>query len=707
MGRIAYLTKRGAVWWYRRRYPVIVIHSSQNNQISVPCCDNGTSLQARGHMAVSLRTRSKREARILGAFISADFERAWAMIEAVMNEHEFDTDMMDAIAMTMAKHFRSLIEKIAHGPASSFPDGVKLRAYRILEQDLRKALGVEGKVIIADAQPTPQVEESPEAEAMCQAERDALAHEEDRGDDYWAKCGELFDPENEPEHPRLAHIGEGARTNDDYYADYVVSDFGLHTHAFRATLSEYLDACERLNLDPSDANAAFPLALKEAMDAAQKIGMVPAPEPKSSPATAPRKNSNQKFADFADKYLALRCQGYTLAREDETADAATGRNFERTSLRNWQSSVRLFVEIVGDLPLCDIGKEEVIEFNDWLQRLPKNFGKSSKDKRTARQFIEDADEHDTIGINELIENLRREGKPPGEIEEAAAAARVVRLSATTMKRHQQALHAILAFAHESGAIDGNPFKGRTLTTSEIKRRKRSERRVERVGWGEDIYALLGSEIFQNELAEQDEPLFWCPLIAMYAGLRLEEILQLRVNDFYSDAGIMAVRVQNEIGSQEVKSENGFRSVPLHRALIDIGLPELVALRRQQGLSRLFPHIERSKSKGTLSAIMSKRFGYYTESRGIKKPGLDFHALRTEFHVRLARAKVPDHVRKGLMGHEQTDVTHKNYYRLGETIEALKEYVDLNDINHYGVRSPFGKTYHRAAPHLRVVNSANG
>ena len=93
-----------------------------------------------------------------------------------MNEHEFDTDMMDAIAMTMAKHFRSLIEKIAHGPASSFPDGVKLRAYRILEQDLRKALGVEGKVVMADAQPRPQVEDSPPAEAMCQAERDALAY---------------------------------------------------------------------------------------------------------------------------------------------------------------------------------------------------------------------------------------------------------------------------------------------------------------------------------------------------------------------------------------------------------------------------------------------------------------------------------------------------------------------------------------------------
>lgn len=100
--------------------------------------------------------------------------------------------------------------------------------------------------------------------------------------------------------------------------------------------------------------------------------------------------------------------------------------------------------------------------------------------------------------------------------------------------------------------------------------------------------------------------------------------------------------------------------------------------------------------------MSKRFGDYIRSRGIKDEGLDFHALRTEFLVRLTGAKVPDHVRKGLMGHEQTDVTHKNYFRAGETMTDMKEYVDRIDITHKGIAPPFGAYLSSERPALRLV-----
>ncbi len=85
---------------------------------------------------------------------------------------------------------------------------------------------------------------------------------------------------------------------------------------------------------------------------------------------------------------------------------------------------------------------------------------------------------------------------------------------------------------------------------------------------------------------------------------------MRVRDFGTDDGVPFVAVQNELGSQSLKTINSLRRIPLHQALIDLGLPQLVELRREQGMSRLFPEMNRSKSKGTLSAIMSKRFGYY-------------------------------------------------------------------------------------------------
>ncbi len=189
---------------------------------------------------------------------------------------------------------------------------------------------------------------------------------------------------------------------------------------------------------------------------------------------------------------------------------------------------------------------------------------------------------------------------------------------------------------------------------------------------------------------------------MYAGLRLEEICQLRVRDFGKQDGVLFLVVQDELGSQLVKSSNGYRRIPLHNALLDIGLPKLVELRRQSGMSRLFPDMPRSKSKGTMSAIMSKRFGYYIRSRGIKDAGLDFHALRTEFLVRLTRAKAPDHVRKGLMGHEQTNTTDANYFRAGETMVSLKEYVDRIDIDHKGITPPFGAYLSPERLPLRLV-----
>lgn len=694
MGRIAYLSKRGNIWWFRRRHPAIVIPSPQNPQDSGLCLDLTRKAQAKGHLAISLQTSSSREARLLGTRLSDHFERAWALFEAGASRMTDQDDPMDAIALMLTEGFRKYITHYRASGMSGMAPAVRERAFARLDAELREALGIEplpyadmltrveikpGIKYIVLNDPDPNAPITPEDEfherMAAQAEAGDAATRGFAAEEYSVARAmdpaeiRLIDPDDEDSVNRLETMADG----------------------FGRLLDQYLVSCEKSGLDPK---AEMPSAHQIAQNlhrAALRLGL---PEP-----TAPNREdsankakpvfSNEPFTEFAKKYLALRCQGFTMRREDETPHAATGVNFERTSLRNWQSSVRVFTEIVGDLPLSEMSKDEVIEFNRMIQRLPANFGKSSRDNRSARQVIEDTDESEPMEIAALLEKLRDEGKPSNEINDAIAAARTKRISATTIKRHQTALQSIFEHALSQGMIASNPFKGRLLTEAEVKRWKMSEGRVERLGWGDSIYTLLESEVFSNPLADIGEPLFWAPLIAMYAGLRLEEICQLRVRDFAKENGIIFVAVQNELGTQLVKSSNGFRRIPLHKALIDIGLPKLVELRQQAGMSRLFPDMPRAKSKGTMSAIMSKRFGYYIRSRGIKEEGLDFHALRTEFLVRLTRNKVPDHVRKGLMGHEQTDVTHKNYFRAGETMDALKEYVDRIDIDHKGITPPFG------------------
>lgn len=707
MGRIAYLSKRGNIWWFRRRYPAIVIPSPQNPQDSGLCLGLTRKAQAKGHLAISLQTSSSREARLLGARLSDHFERAWALFEVRAYKMAEQDDPLDTMALMLTEGFRKFITHYRASGMSGMAPGVRERAFARLDAELREALGIEALpyadmltrveikpgikyIVLHDPDPnapiTPEDEfherMAAEAEAEEVATRGFAEGEYSVAQAMNASDIRLIDPEDEDSVNRLKNMADG----------------------FGRLLDQYLASCEKSGLDPKAEMPAAEQIAENLRRAAVRLGL---PEPtQTDRAEAPIKAapalSNEPFTAFAEKYLALRCKGYTMRREDESPHAATGVNFERTSLRNWQSSVRVFSEIVGDLPLSEMSKEEVIEFNTMIQRLPANFGKSSRDTRSARQVIEDADESEPLEISALVEKLREEGTPPAEIEDAVAAARTKRISATTIKRHQTALQSIFEYALSQRMITSNPFKGRLLTEAEVKRWKMSAARVERVGWGDAIYSLLESEVFSNPLADIGEPLFWAPLIAMYSGLRLEEICQLRVRDFAKEDGIIFVAVQNELGSQLVKSVNGFRRIPLHKALIDIGLPKLVELRQQAGMSRLFPDMPRSKSKGTMSAIMSKRFGYYIRSRGIKDEGLDFHALRTEFLVRLTRAKVPDHVRKGLMGHEQTDVTHANYFRAGETMRGLKEYVDRIDIDHKGITPPFGTYLSPERLPLRLV-----
>lgn len=688
MGRIAYLSRRGQIWWFRRRHPAIFIATPENRREAGLCLPKQKRLQAKGHLAVSLGTTSVREARLLSSCLSADFERAWAMVETAMNETEAEEDFIDAMAMTITEGFRRHIKILQAGGASGLNARVREKAYAILEADLRSALNLT----------TPITTERTEAVA------ERTPPTVDGYDGTHASLDDFPDPEEDPW--ILANLDTDGMTEEQMFDRHLIQMFELNTLAFRSELSRYLEACQRLGRDPIAETPVLKLAIEETLDAAQSFGLTPAPEEttpeRNERPAASKKRVAPNFTDWAKSYLDLRCQGYTLRRDDEAPHAATGAAFERTSLRNWQSSVRVFTEIVGDLPLGAYTKDEILDFNTMIQRLPANFGKSSRDTRTARQVIEDSEETEVQALADLSAELRAKGTPPAEIEDALAAAKTKRISATTVKRHQTALQSIFDHAFNQRLIDSNPFKGRILTDAEVKRWKKSEARIERTGWGDAIYALLGSEIFRSPLTDEGEPLYWAPLIAMYAGLRLEEICQLRVRDFGTDDGVPFVAVQNELGSQSLKTINSLRRIPLHRALIDLGLPDLVEKRREQGMSRLFPDMNRSKSKGTLSAIMSKRFGYYIRSRGIKDEGLDFHALRTEFLVRLTRARVPDHVRKGLMGHEQTDVTHANYFRAGETMSSLKDYIDRNNIDHSGVLSPFRGAVLPAQAKLRIV-----
>ena len=151
---IAYLTRRGNIWWFRRRHPVIFVSTPQIHLKSDVCFENGIKAQASGHFAISLQTASIREARQLSVLISADFERAWGFIEANMAKANIEQDLLDTLAMAITQSCRQYIGVLRSSAATSQDPRAKEKAYRILEEELRSSLGVASVAPQPSSKPT-------------------------------------------------------------------------------------------------------------------------------------------------------------------------------------------------------------------------------------------------------------------------------------------------------------------------------------------------------------------------------------------------------------------------------------------------------------------------------------------------------------------------------------------------------------------------
>ena len=140
--------------------------------------------------------------------------------------------------------------------------------------------------------------------------------------------------------------------------------------------------------------------------------------------------------------------------------------------------------------------------------------------------------------------------------------------------------------------------------------------------------------------------FWVPLIALFTGLRMEEIFQLTPShNKMGHDNLPFLLISPEM---KVKTENGFREVPLHRELLRIGLMAHVANRRRYGDSALLFDDVPPASDGYRSTNFSKRFATFLKSRGIRDDPRRtcFHSYRHNFRDALRQPNAnPDFVRE--------------------------------------------------------------
>src|SRR5690606_32218623 len=88
----------------------------------------------------------------------------------------------------------------------------------------------------------------------------------------------------------------------------------------------------------------------------------------------------------------------------------------------------------------------------------------------------------------------------------------------------------------------------------------------------------------------DSGRYWVPLISLFSGARMGEIIQLRTSDVREEEGIVHFALLDEEDDQRLKTANARRRIPMHPELVELGFLKLVERRRKADEARLFPDL---------------------------------------------------------------------------------------------------------------------
>ncbi len=328
------------------------------------------------------------------------------------------------------------------------------------------------------------------------------------------------------------------------------------------------------------------------------------------------------------------------------------------------ATYRLFVDVCGDQPLISYTRKDAGRFRGLIERLPNDYGKHPRyHDLTVGEILTAADALPTVSRAPVI-------------------------TQRTVKRHFSALSALWTAAVARDEAATNIFAGFRFANS----RKASEQRDmwERA----ELARLFATPIWTGcasaarrttpgSLILRDEK-FWLPLIAVFSGMRQEEICQLHVEDIRQDEDVWFIDI-NDRPPRKVKNATAVRRVPIHSELIRLGFLAHVEKHRRVRQQRIFPGLEPGGADARLGHAFTKWFTRYRRDVGVYRVGLDFHSFRHTATTLMHQAGVVPAVIDHVTGHATAGETARYTKRstlpqLQTAIETIAIGVDLSSLH---------------------------
>jgi integrase len=349
----------------------------------------------------------------------------------------------------------------------------------------------------------------------------------------------------------------------------------------------------------------------------------------------------------AAKPMALQSARLSLKDFIEKHLISQTRKWESHTLAQNRSTLRMLQEFVGDIPATKLDRRQIGEFIDALAKLPARYGQLPAYRSKT-----------------LPEMLTIAQKAPTSVP---------RLTQKTLNRHASTISGLFTWAKQQGLWSGdNPASGfidKRPTGAGPARRPWRKDELERLfksppwaGCQSKSQRLVpGKQIIRDGY-------FYIPLLALFTGMRLEEICKLTVDDMRTDGNITVIDV---VGNAEgrVKEEASNRTVPVHPELRKLGFLDHVEKIRKATGDRLWPEFGRTGKKQKIGTAFTKWFGRLKSDAGITDPGVVFHSFRKNVATALHAAGVPESTAADILGHEHKSMSYR-VYSAGTTAKPL-------------------------------------
>ena len=297
--------------------------------------------------------------------------------------------------------------------------------------------------------------------------------------------------------------------------------------------------------------------------------------------------------------------------------------------------LEVFCSLVGgDRLISHVTDEDVRQYRDALLHLPPNYTKLGK-----------------FAGKSLVEILKL-SKQPGTN---------AGLATKTRKKYLANLRTFFLWAVDEGYLTKAPGLKVKINTKVNAQDARSPFSVDQLQklFSSPQYVGHRSSTMRGKPGKfiVKDGCYWVPLVGLFTGMRLGEIVQLLATDVREDQGVAFFDVKKGEGEDKhLKTASSRRAVPVHPMLVKLGFMDFVGEQRKGNPDgRVFADIEKGKD-GYYSHNFSKWFSRYTKQVGVKTSRTSFHSFRHSFKDALVQGGVEDTKIKALLGHADNSVT---------------------------------------------------